>query len=1011
MLRIFIILFSFNTINCFAQNRTSFPDFKLKEIAQKENLCDPFITALVQDKDGLVWAGTNTGLNRLDGYAVKKYFYNPTKTDGLSNNTIYSLISNFNNRLWIGTGNGICYYDYTTKKIGRIIDSNTANKALYLKLIQGTNKLLGISLIDGNWFTIDKENKLTNLNFKLTDQTLAQQIKAYKAFKLSKSNLHAWTFTSNILVNLNLDNFKIQDSIELDELFKTQHIHSILEDGNTLWITVWGKGLAHYNLQNKKTTFIKSSPKYGKQLVNYKDNNGANWIVWGNESGYSITNPTTLETKDFNLNCEVVDILIDKANTLWLGSDNGLFYAINKRKFIDIKEVYDDYLYPQKQNKNYEKTLPWNLYSTSDAYFVPLNTKNTLLQFDKNWKYIKSWNNCEKLQYQHITGIFEKDNYYWISTYRGFVKCTKKFEPIKWVINPSQDIRQNGIKNIANMHVINNHLVALKSSYAIQFFDTEQEQFTKTYGYRKEVKDSFPDDYIPYVAFKNDDCYFVTQSKGFFHLQLKTGKVAHIPLPYNNIALTKLLIDDNIVWIASYNGLIKYNIKTKQAKTYLQQDGLHNDLIVGLSISKEKVLWVTTASSISCINTKNDIIKNVFIKPGISGGNAYGEKVVVDDNDNAVFGYENYLGFIDKEILNETDVQKKSIITDLLVNNVSTEWQIKNNEKYISLPSTKNSIAIHFALENAEENTTYYYKLNNVWHSSNNGIIELAGLENGTYKIMVANQQKDTSVNDFISITIRPPFYKSWWFITLCILSFGGILYVFFKTKTNNIRKQALLQKTYEQKLVESEMQTLRSQMNPHFMFNTLNSINSYIIQNKTTLASEYLTTFSKLMRSILELSKQETVSLAKEITALKMYIQLEALRLENKFDYSISVAADIDEDSVKIPSLIIQPFVENAIWHGLHNKDTKGNIVIQVKETTDHNLVITIEDDGIGRKAAASIKQEQLKHKSYGIDITINRLKLLNNNNSVTFYDLYDESNIAAGTKVTIQLNTQYND
>jgi sensor histidine kinase YesM len=245
----------------------------------------------------------------------------------------------------------------------------------------------------------------------------------------------------------------------------------------------------------------------------------------------------------------------------------------------------------------------------------------------------------------------------------------------------------------------------------------------------------------------------------------------------------------------------------------------------------------------------------------------------------------------------------------------------------------------------------------------------------------------------------------------LCFLCAGSILFALYKMRINNIRKQTLLQKTYEQKLGESEMKVLRSQMNPHFMFNTLNSINSYIIQNKTTLASEYLTTFSKLMRSILDLSKQEKIALSREIVSLKMYLELESLRLENKFDYSISIDQNIDDEIIKIPSLIIQPFVENAIWHGLHNKESKGNIFITIKETDKNNLLITIEDDGIGRQAAAAIKQEQIKHKSYGIDITINRLQLLNNNNSVTFTDLYDENNMATGTKVIIQLNTQYND
>jgi sensor histidine kinase YesM len=143
----------------------------------------------------------------------------------------------------------------------------------------------------------------------------------------------------------------------------------------------------------------------------------------------------------------------------------------------------------------------------------------------------------------------------------------------------------------------------------------------------------------------------------------------------------------------------------------------------------------------------------------------------------------------------------------------------------------------------------------------------------------------------------------------------------------------------------------------------------------------------------------------------LKMYIELEALRLENKFDYNIVIDKNVEEESVKIPSLIIQPFVENAIWHGLHNKNIQGHIEVHIKETVEHNLIITIEDDGIGRKASAAIKQEQVKHKSYGIDITLSRIKLLNEHNSVTFTDLYDKKNNAAGTRVTILLNIQNHD
>jgi ligand-binding sensor domain-containing protein/two-component sensor histidine kinase len=1011
---VFCILLCFIQLFCFAQIKTAFPAFKLKEITQREKLSDPYTISITQDKDGLMWVGTNTGLNRLDGYTVKTFFYNPTKADGLSNNTIMDLNVNFNNKCWISTGNGICYYDYDTKKIKRI--NSDTDKVLYATLIPAKDRLLAISEIDGKWYAVDKNNKLTNLHFKMNYDTIGEQIKKGIPFSNKKDDLHYWTFTGTCLVNINLNTLKIQDAINLGEIFKTHHLHSILEDGNYLWISTWGRGLLRYNLLTKELIYLKSKNTYFKQTVKFKDANNKYWIVSANQNGYSIVDPTTLELKDYLLGADTYKVCVDKQNTIWFGTANGLFYAENKKEFIQIKQVFDNYISPNEINE-LKETLPWNLYSTSEYYFIPLTNEKAMLQFDKNWRFIKYFESNKNrgkqgvLAYENITGIYEKDNFYWVITYTGLVKCKKDFTPIKWFYANVPDAKYGDLNELKNLNILDNDKIVFRSSYAIQYFDTKKEAFINTFVKTKDSISNFPDGYVGYFACRGDYCYFVTQHTGLYQLNLKTGSIQNIPLPYNNTALTKIVIDDDMVWVGSYNGLIKYNTKTKVAKTYLQQDGLYNDFIVGLTISKSKMLWMVTASSVSCLNTKTDEIKNFYIKAGIGGGNSYGEKVMMDDNDNIVFGIKNYIGFIDKEILNEVAIPKKSIITELLVNNNDATWQIKEGEKNITLTSTENSISVHFTMEKAEENNTYFYKLNNDWRSLNSGRIELAGLASGRYKIYVSNQPKDNALNDFIIITIKPPFYKAWWFFILCVLGISAILYAFFKVRTNSIRKQTLLQKTYEQKLAESEMQTLRSQMNPHFMFNTLNSINSYIIQNKTALASEYLTTFSKLMRSILDLSKQETVPLAKEISALKMYIELEALRLENKFDYNIIIDKNVEEESIKIPSLIIQPFVENAIWHGLHNKNTQGHIDIHVKETVEHNLIITIEDDGIGRKASAAIKQEQVKHKSYGIDITLSRIKLLNEHNSVTFIDLYDKKNNATGTRVTIQLNTQYND
>ncbi len=1015
---IILLLFCIIYQNCFAQSKTIFPEFKLTEIAQKENLSDPIILTISQDSDGLIWAGTNVGLNRLDGYAVKSFYYNPTKKDGISNNTILDFKTNFNNKFWISTGNGICYYNYTTKKIERIIgDSNKIlHNVLYADLIAAKDKLLAISRLDGNWYTVDKNNKLTDMQFKLDFKKIDAQIKNREKFSGSKSNLHHWVFISNILVNINLETLLIQDAIVLHEDFKTFHLHSVLEDGNYLWISTWGRGLLRYNLTSKQMNYVSTKSKYAKQSIKFKDENAKEWIVSGNENGYTIVDPATLLAKEEDLDKEVYAVYADKENTLWLGTNKGLFFAKNKKTFISLNEVYDKYLLPAKKTGNKTPVVPVNLFSTNDFYFVPLRYRNTILQFNKQWQFLKSFdrgenlNSGQPLPYQYIRGIYEKGNVYWVISYNGLVKCTKDFKPIKWFYNTVTDYNGNQINELQYLKMLNSNVIAFNSSYSIQFFDINKEQFIKTYTRTKGLANSFPSDFIPYFDVKGDDCYFITQTSGLFQLHLPTGTVKNIPLPYNNIALSKLLIDEDNVWIASYNGLIQYNITTQKAKTYLQQDGLINDMIVGMKMSKEKILWLTTASSISCIDTKTGQIKNLFKKNGLGGGNAFGEKVMVDDEGNAIFGFENYLGFIDKKILTEADKTSKSVITGLLVNNKFVNWQITNTEKKLILNSKENSIAIHFAIENAEENNTYYYKLNNEWRRLNSGIIELAGLESGSYKITVANQAKDTEVNDFIILNIKPPFYKTLWFILLGLLTIAATLLAFFRIRTKHIRKQVLLQKTYEQKLADSEMQTLRSQMNPHFLFNTLNSINSYIIQNKTTIASEYITTFAKLMRNILELSKQEKVTIEKEISALRMYIELEALRLENKFDYSITIDKNIELQRTCIPPLIIQPFVENAIWHGLHNKQDAGYISIYVGEQNEQ-LIISIEDDGIGRKAAAGLKKQTVTHKSFGIDITINRIKILDPQNTVTITDLYDNNNTAMGTKVTITINTKQHD
>lgn len=224
---------------------------------------------------------------------------------------------------------------------------------------------------------------------------------------------------------------------------------------------------------------------------------------------------------------------------------------------------------------------------------------------------------------------------------------------------------------------------------------------------------------------------------------------------------------------------------------------------------------------------------------------------------------------------------------------------------------------------------------------------------------------------------------------------------------------QSQIEAKFQQQIAEVEMTALRAQMNPHFLFNVLNSIKYFIVQNDSKTASKFLTKFARLIRMILNNSKSSMITLHEELSALKLYIEMENFRFSNKFEYQINVSKKVDTNLVTIPPMILQPYVENAIWHGLmHKKDEIGKLEINIQPTQNYDgLHFIIEDNGIGRDKAQEIKTRRaVKHKSVGMQITKNRIDIANQlfdtDTSVQVIDLKDEiTGAAKGTRVVVHL------
>ena len=312
---------------------------------------------------------------------------------------------------------------------------------------------------------------------------------------------------------------------------------------------------------------------------------------------------------------------------------------------------------------------------------------------------------------------------------------------------------------------------------------------------------------------------------------------------------------------------------------------------------------------------------------------------------------------------------------------------------------------------------SYRYKLDGLdtnWHTTQSTTLQYPFLPPGNYTFYVkaisfnGTESKQIATVHFI---INKPFWKTIWFIISCILIMAISLYLLFYFRLKEIKKKESEKTLFNKQLAGLEMKALRSQMNPHFIFNAINSIQNYIVKKDSRIAQDYLAKFARLIRNVLENSKQESISLYNEIETLKLYIELEQLRVPNKFKFDLISKPDLHIESIEIPPLILQPYVENAILHGLTPLDENNGCLSIMLEKKANKLICTIEDNGIGRNKAAELKQKKrLFHRSMGLSVTEDRIKAINKmhktESSIVVEDKMSAEGKAEGTRVIITIN-----
>ena len=493
-----------------------------------------------------------------------------------------------------------------------------------------------------------------------------------------------------------------------------------------------------------------------------------------------------------------------------------------------------------------------------------------------------------------------------------------------------------------------------------------------------------------------------------------------------------LEVGNNHLWLGTINGLYEYKndkirlIGSTSNKSISCLSKFNNSIVFGTSgnglgiLENDQVSWINESSGLS-----NNFINGLFIEmPSIwvatkSGLNQIEADSIIQFNRYKGLNFEDITAIeaITTQLILATSKGVLTIEKDWLKQNIpEIKPAIELNGKAISTKSDytfnydQQNIQIELlAFEYFQKNKLHFrYRINSdtSWYSTQQRTVRYESLPPGDYTFDVQAQnsnQQWTNQSTSFAFTIRPPFYQTTWFYILIVLVVAVLFYTVLRWQLDKSRKRMQV----DNELSALKIKALSAQMNPHFIFNSLNSIQNFLIDSDIRKSNKYLTKFAKLMRLVLNNSDKTFVPIKDVLSSLDLYLELEKMRFSDRFEYKFNIDPKIELETTHIPSMLIQPFVENAILHGILPREGKGSIEVSLKFLSDNSLMCCIEDDGVGRAFHAGKLGK--KHKSQGLRITQERLavfqQLFKNDFKFEFHDLKDGFDKPKGTKVELSI------
>lgn len=527
-------------------------------------------------------------------------------------------------------------------------------------------------------------------------------------------------------------------------------------------------------------------------------------------------------------------------------------------------------------------------------------------------------------------------------------------------------------------------------------------------------------------AYSNHNSAYI-YSAYIFKVDLTNGEVQHLQynpsFNPNKDEIYDVREDKNgFVWIASPMYLGKFKLVDDQLeliRSYTVNEGLAQSQVTELFIDYKNRIWCFTGSGLNCINEQENEVRYFGLNEGLPHTFTDPRQVIeLPDHRIVTVNRSGLILFHPDSLWDSQSTESVDVvINEIRVDGIPVELNFHPN--YLlsyKLPKGRHILDIRFqglSFPNADQ-LKYSYRLDglqNDWIDIGiNRFVTFSGLSPGKYNFQVkAGSPNSNSPVKTIQIIVPTPISQQWWFLLLCGILIAGLIYLIYQYRVLAIKKEEEEKTNVNKKIAELELKALRSQMNPHFMFNSLNSIKNFILRSEKKEAAEYLSNFAHLIRLILQNSREKKISLQDELESLMLYIELEQLRFDDEFEFHCQIGEGVNMEQTTIPPMILQPYVENAIWHGLMHKKGKGKLSLSF-EKCNSEICCIIEDDGVGREKALELKEKSIrKYKSMGMGITQDRIHLMNQMNafgiSVDVHDLKIDSDGKTGTRVTVRI------